>query len=112
MAITALLYGKNKLILTYVLTKRFKISVKYKQILLRIPYSLPFSAQSFQFCGIDAHHSVYVLQVMLYYIFYYKNHIGGVMVSVLASSVVDRGFIGGVMVSMLASIAVDCGFEP
>ena len=37
------------------------------------------------------------------------NHIGGVMVSVLASSVVDRG---GVMVSVLASSAVDSGVEP
>jgi hypothetical protein len=36
--------------------------------------------------------------------------IGGVMVSVLASSVVDRGFIGGVMVSVLASSVVDHGF--
>ena len=40
------------------------------------------------------------------------NCIGGVMVSMLASSAVDCGFIGGVMVSMLASSAVDCGFEP
>ena len=39
-----------------------------------------------------------------------ENHIGGVMVSVLASSVEDRGFIGGVMVSMLSSSAVDRGF--
>jgi hypothetical protein len=34
------------------------------------------------------------------------------MVSVLASSAVDRGFIGGVMVSVLASSAVDRGFQP
>ena len=34
------------------------------------------------------------------------------MVSVLASSVVDRGFIGGVMVSVLASSVVDREFEP
>jgi hypothetical protein len=34
------------------------------------------------------------------------------MVSMLASSVVDRGFIGGAMVSMLASSGVDRGFEP
>jgi hypothetical protein len=36
------------------------------------------------------------------------------MVSVLASSEVDRGFIGGVMVSMLASsdYKVDRGFKP
>jgi hypothetical protein len=40
------------------------------------------------------------------------NRIGGVMVSVLASSVVDRGFIGGVMVSVLASSVVDREFEP
>ena len=39
-----------------------------------------------------------------------NNHIGGVMVSMLASSVVDRGFIDGVMVSMLASNVVDRGF--
>jgi hypothetical protein len=32
------------------------------------------------------------------------------MGSVLASSVVDRGFIGGVMGSMLASSVVDRGF--
>jgi hypothetical protein len=41
-----------------------------------------------------------------------RGFIGGVMVSVLASSAVDRGFIGGVMVSVLASSAVDRGFEP
>jgi hypothetical protein len=41
-----------------------------------------------------------------------RGFIGGVMVSVLASSVVDRGFIGGVMVSMLASSAVDLEWEP
>ena len=35
------------------------------------------------------------------------NPIGGVIVSMLASSAVDRGFIGGVMVSMLASSVVD-----
>ena len=34
------------------------------------------------------------------------------MVSVLASSAVDRGFIGGVMVRVLASSAVDRGFNP
>ena len=33
------------------------------------------------------------------------------MVSMLASSTVDRGFIGGVMVSMLASSTVDCEFQ-
>ena len=32
------------------------------------------------------------------------------MVSVLASSVIDRGFIGGVMVSVLVSCLVDRGF--
>ena len=32
------------------------------------------------------------------------------MVSVLVSSLVDRGFIGGVMVSVLASSLVDRGF--
>ena len=31
------------------------------------------------------------------------------MVSVIASSVVDRGFIGGVMVSVIASSVVDRG---
>ena len=40
------------------------------------------------------------------------NRIGGVMVSMLSSSVVDHGFIGGVMVSMLSSSVVDHGFEP
>ena len=39
------------------------------------------------------------------------NPIGGVMVSMLASGAVDRGFIGGVMVSMLASSAVDRGLD-
>ena len=34
------------------------------------------------------------------------------MVSVLDSSVVDRGFIGGVMVSILDSSAVDRRFKP
>jgi hypothetical protein len=32
------------------------------------------------------------------------------MVSMLSSSVVDRGFISGVMVSMLSSRVVDRGF--
>ena len=32
------------------------------------------------------------------------------MVSVLASSLIDRGFIGGVMVSVLALSLVDRGF--
>ena len=36
--------------------------------------------------------------------------IGDIMLSVLASSVVDRGFIGGVIVSVLASSVVDRGF--
>ena len=40
----------------------------------------------------------------------FSNHIGGVMVSVLTSSVVDRGFISGVMVSVLTSSVVDHGF--
>jgi hypothetical protein len=35
---------------------------------------------------------------------------GGVIVSMLALSVVDCGFIGGVIVSMLALSVVDCGF--
>jgi coenzyme F420-reducing hydrogenase beta subunit len=34
----------------------------------------------------------------------------GVMVSVLASSLVDRGLTGGVMVSVLASSLLDRGF--
>ena len=34
---------------------------------------------------------------------------GGVMVSVLTSSVADRGFIGGVMVSVLTSSVADHG---
>ena len=38
------------------------------------------------------------------------NRSGGVMVSVLASSAVDRGFICGVMFSVLASSVVDRGF--
>jgi hypothetical protein len=42
---------------------------------------------------------------------FYFICIGGVMVSVLAWSVVDCGFIGGVMVSVLAWSVVDCGFE-
>jgi hypothetical protein len=41
-----------------------------------------------------------------------SNCIGGVMVSVLVSGAVDRGFIGGVMVSVLVSGAVNRGFEP
>ena len=40
------------------------------------------------------------------------NRIGGIMVSVLVLSVVDRGFIGGVMVSVLVLSVVDRGFEP
>jgi hypothetical protein len=38
-----------------------------------------------------------------------RGFIGGVMVSVLVSSVVDRGFIGGVMASVLVSSVVDRG---
>jgi hypothetical protein len=44
--------------------------------------------------------------------YHQRNSIGDVMVSMLASNPVDRGFIGGVMVSMLASNPVDRGFEP
>ena len=40
-----------------------------------------------------------------------RGFISGVMVSVLASSVVNRGFIGGVLVSVLVSSAVDRGIE-
>jgi hypothetical protein len=40
-----------------------------------------------------------------------RGFIDGVMVSVLSSSEVDRGFIGGVMVSVLSSNAVDRGFK-
>ena len=39
-----------------------------------------------------------------------RGFICGVMVSVIASSAVDRGFICGVMVSVIASSAVDRGF--
>ena len=39
-----------------------------------------------------------------------RGFIDGVMVSVLSSSEVDRGFIGGVMVSVLSSSAIDRGF--
>jgi PIN domain nuclease of toxin-antitoxin system len=41
-----------------------------------------------------------------------RGFISGVMVSVLTSSVVDRGFISGVMVSVLTSSVVDRGFKP
>jgi hypothetical protein len=41
-----------------------------------------------------------------------RGFIGGVEVSVLASSVVDRGFIGGVVVSVLTSSVVDRSVEP
>ena len=39
-----------------------------------------------------------------------RGFIGDVMVRMLASSMVDRGFTGGVMFSMLASSVVDRGF--
>ena len=39
-----------------------------------------------------------------------KNCIRGIIVSVLTSSVADRGFINGVMVSMLTSSVADRGF--
>ena len=39
-----------------------------------------------------------------------RGFIDGVMLSVFASSAVDRGFIDGVMVSVFASSAVDRGF--
>jgi hypothetical protein len=41
-----------------------------------------------------------------------REFIGGVMVSVLASSVVAREFIGCVMVSVLTSSVVDREFQP
>ena len=44
-------------------------------------------------------------------IYFAENRIDGVMVSMLASSVVDRGFICGVTVSVLVPSAVDRGFE-
>jgi hypothetical protein len=40
-----------------------------------------------------------------------RGFISDVMVSVLSSSVVDRGFISDVMVSVLTSSVVDRGFE-
>ena len=39
-----------------------------------------------------------------------RGFTSGVIVSVLVSSLVDRGFIGGVMVGVLASCLVDRGF--
>ena len=54
------------------------------------------------------------LHILLFsYFMIYKekyNRIGGVMVSMLVSNVVDRGFIGGVMVSVLVWKVVDRGF--
>jgi hypothetical protein len=44
-------------------------------------------------------------------LFYILNQIGGVKASVVASSLVDRGFIGGVKASVVASSLVDRGFE-
>jgi hypothetical protein len=41
-----------------------------------------------------------------------RGFINGVMVSVLTSSVADRGFINGVMVSVLTSSVADHGFKP
>jgi hypothetical protein len=38
-----------------------------------------------------------------------RGFIGGIMVNVLVSKVVDRGFIGGIMVSVLVWKAVDRG---
>ena len=38
------------------------------------------------------------------------SSVGGVVISVLVPSAVDRGFIGSVMVSVLVSSAVDHGF--
>jgi hypothetical protein len=43
-------------------------------------------------------------------IYRFRGFIGGVMVSVLVSKVVDRGLIGGVLFSILVSKAVDRGF--
>jgi hypothetical protein len=51
-----------------------------------------------------------VILISLLHIYTIDNRIGGVMVSMVASSVVDCGFIGGVMVSVLASSLVDRGF--
>ena len=55
---------------------------------------------------------IYYDQVLNNLYIYIKNHISGVMVSMLVSSAVDHGFISGVMVSMLVSSAVDHGFKP
>ena len=53
-----------------------------------------------------------VLFIHLYICLLLLNSIGAgsVMVSVLSSSVVDRGFIGSVIVSVLSSSVVDRGF--
>ena len=57
--------------------------------------------------GLNAHVSVIVITECSLL----ENCIGGVKVSLLISSAVDRGFIGGVKVSLLISSAVDHGFE-
>ena len=56
--------------------------------------------------GLNAHVSVIVITECSLL----ENCIGGVKVSLLISSAVDRGFIGGVKVSLLISSAVDRGF--
>ena len=57
-------------------------------------------------------HIIYIYLAELQTILYISLIIfDGVIVSVLASSVVDRWFIGGVIVSVLASSVVDRWFE-
>ena len=56
----------------------------------------------------------YINILLVYILYLICNCIGGVNVSVLVSSTVDRGFvcIGGVNVSVLVSSTVDRGFVP
>ena len=53
--------------------------------------------------------SILFILVKLLNILFILHHIGGVMVIVLTSSAVDRGFIGGVIVRVFALSAVDRG---
>jgi hypothetical protein len=67
-------------------------------------------SSNFNLCDLNICSVVVGFFLNLHGCLFTRNRIGGVMVSVLSSNAVDRGFIGGVMVSVLSSNAVDRGF--
>jgi hypothetical protein len=68
-------------------------------------------SSNFNLCDLNICFVVVGFFLNLHGCLFTRNRIGGVMVSVLSSNAVDRGFIGGVMVSVLSSNVVDRGFK-